>query len=213
MEFMNVVYGEAYLQWLFQFLVVLFLVGGLALLAVGVGLIVHSAGTLRFFTAMNRWVSLRRVFRHVDIPRDTRLAVQKYRRFLVAIFVAGGVLAIFGLATQFDASAFSRVLGLDFLQPAVASWLVESARWMLIVGNLAAIVIGTMLGFFPDALIALEARGSHWFSERQLTKGADTMNFTLDKWVEAFPRASGWIITFFALVLVGAFALMLPAIQ
>ncbi len=213
MEFMNVVNGLAFRQWAAQFLVVLFLAGGLTLLAIGVSLIIRSAGTLRFFSAMNRWVSMRRAFRPIEIPRDTRQAVQKYRRWLAAIFIAGGVFAIFGLATRFDAGAVIFVFGLDFLRPSFASWVVESTRWVLITGNLAGIVVGIMLGFFPDALIALEARGGHWYSERQLAKGADTMNLTLDKWVAAFPRASGWIITFFALVLVGAYGLMLPAIR
>jgi hypothetical protein len=39
------------------------------------------------------------------------------------------------------------------------------------------------------------------------------MNLTLDSWVERFPRAAGSIITFFALVLIGAFGLLLPAIR
>ena len=39
------------------------------------------------------------------------------------------------------------------------------------------------------------------------------MNLTLDKWVAAFPRAAGWIITLFALLLIGAFGFMLAAIR
>jgi hypothetical protein len=39
------------------------------------------------------------------------------------------------------------------------------------------------------------------------------MNLTLDNWVAQFPRASGCIITFFALGLIGAFGLMLPAVR
>ena len=63
-----------------------FLLGGVALLAVGVSLIVNSAGALRFFGSMNRWVSMRRMSRPLEIPRDTRQAVQKYRHVLAAIF-------------------------------------------------------------------------------------------------------------------------------
>jgi hypothetical protein len=211
MEFMYFVKSNAFQQWVVQFLVVLFLVGGFVLLVTGLGLIFNSAGTLRFFSGMNRWVSSRRAFKPLEVPRDTRQAVQKYRRWLAVIFVGGGIFAIFGLSMRFDVRAVSFLFGLDHFRPSFASWVVESARWVLIVGNLAGIVVGIMLAFLPDALMALEARGAHWYSERAFVKNRDAMNLTLDGWVAQFPRASGCIITFFALVLIGAFGLMLPA--
>ena len=213
MEIMYFVKSNAFQQWAVQFLVVLFLVGGFVALAIGLSLIFNSAGTLRFFSGMNRWVSSRRAFKPLEVPRDTRRAVQKYRRWLAVIFVGGGIFAIFGLAMRFDVRAVIFLFGLDYFRPSFASWVVESARWVLIVGNAAGIVVGIMLAFFPDALMALEARGAHWYSERAFVKDRDAMNLTLDNWVARFPRASGCIITFFALVLIGAFGLMLPAIR
>ena len=210
MEFID---SYAFRHWAVQFLVVLFLAGGLMALAVGVGLIVGSAGTLRFFVAMNRWVSTRRAFKPLEVPRDTRQAVQKHRRWLAAAFIAGAAYAIVGLAAGFDARAVSFVFGLDPRPSSVASWLVESVRWALIVGNLAAIVIGIMLGFFPGAVAALEARGGRWYSDRQLVKGADEMNLSLDNWVAASPRAAGWIITVAALVLLGDFGIVLFGVR
>ena len=87
--------------------------------------------------------------------------------------------------------------------------LVESVRWVLIVGNLTAIVIGTILDFFPDALAAPEARDDRWYSDRRFVKGADAMNLSLDNRVAAPPRGAGWIITVAGLVLVGDFGIML----
>ena len=213
MDFMKLADSHIFRQWVVEFLVVAFLVAGFAVLAVGLSLIVNSAGTLRFFAGMNRWVSTRRAYKPIEIPRDTGQAVMKYRRMLAAIFVVGGVFALYGLATRFDTGAVIFALRLDFLRPVFAGWVVESVRWVLIVGNLVGIAVGTMLAFFPDALVALEASGAHWYSERQYAKGRETMNLTLDNWVAQFPRASGCIITFFALVLLGAFGLMLPAIR
>jgi sulfite exporter TauE/SafE len=207
------IHSYAFQHWAVQFLAVLFLIGGLMTLAVGVGLIGGSAGTLRFLAAMNRWVSTRRALKTFEVPRDTRQAVQKYRRWLAVFFVAGAVFAIFGLATAFNAQAVSFVFGLDTRPSSVASWLVESVRWVLIVGNLAAIVIGIMLGFFPDALAALEARGSHWYSDRQLVRGGDAMNLSLDNWVAVFPRSAGWIIAVAGLSLVSVFGIMLLGIR
>jgi hypothetical protein len=206
MEFID---SYAFQQWAVQFLAVLFLVGGLMTLAVGVGLIVCSAGTLRFLVAMNRWVSTRRAFKPMEIPRDTSQSVQKHRRWLTVVLIAGAAFAIYGLTTGFDAGAISFVFGLGTRPSSVASWLIESVRWVLIVGNLTAVVIGIMLGFFPEALAVLEARGGRWYSDRRLVKGADVMNLSLDNWVAASPRVAGWIITVAGLVLVGDFGLLL----
>jgi hypothetical protein len=213
MDFAKLLDSLAFRDWVAQFLVVLFLVGGFAVLAAGLSLIFNSAGTLRFFSRMNRWVSTRRTLRPIEVPRDTGQAVQKYRRWLGTIFVAGGIFAIYGLTTQFSARAAVTLFGLDIFRPSFASWVVESARWILIVGNGVGIVVGVMLVFFPAALIALEARGARWYSERQVVKDRETMNLALDNWVERFPRAAGCIITFFALVLIGAFGLLLPAVR
>jgi len=212
MDFMKYFNSPTFWQWAAEFLTVLFLLGGVAILAIGLSLIFNSAATLRIFAAMNRWVSTRRSYRSVEIPRDTRQAVLRYRRWLALIFIAGGVFALYGLALRFDARAAIQLFGLGIFKPSFAGWVVESARWVLIVGNLAGVVVGIALAFFPDALVALEARGARWYSERQYVRNRETMNLTLDNWVAQFPRASGCIITFFALVLLGAFGLMLPAV-
>lgn len=214
MELLNlIVASQSVRLWLAQSVVVFFLIGGVSLLAVGMGLIINGAGALRFFGTMNHWVSMRRATRSLEIPRDTRPAVQKYRYWLAAIFIAGGIYAIVGLLTGFDTRAVITLFSLEYLRPDFAAWLVEGFRWVLVVGNLTAIVTGIMLAFFPNALVALEARGSSWYSERKVARGADTMRVTsLDIWVAAYPRAAGAIIAIFALGLIGTFGNMLPGI-
>lgn len=210
MEFLNMMGSQGVKLWLAQSTVIFFLVSGLALLAVGIGLIANSAGTLRVFSRMNQWVSMRRVSKPLEIPRDTRQTVQLYRYWFAAIFVAGGAYAVFALLTQFDAAAITFVLGLGFFKPEFSGWLIDSVRWLLVAGNVLAIVAGILLAFFPHVVVKLEARGSHWYSERQITKGADQLNLKLDAWVETNPRPAGWAIVFFALALLGAFGLILP---
>lgn len=209
MEFID---SYALQYWAVQFLVVLFFVGGLVALAVGVGLLVCSAGTLRFLAAMNRWVSTRRVFRPTEVSRDIPLPAQKHRRWLAVVFIAGAAVAIYGLGTGFDAQAVSRIFGLNLRSSSVGAWLVDSVRWALIVGNLTAIVIGMVLGFFPDALAAVEARAGRGHSYQRLVNGADTMNLALDNWVAASPRAAGWVIAVAGLVLVGDFGIVLSGV-
>ena len=214
MDFTNLLSNTGFRLWVTQFLILLFMAGGLAMLLIGLNLIFNSAETLRLFEHLNRWVSLRQTLKPLEVPRDTRAAVLIWRRWIAVVFIAGGGFALLGLATRFDASAIIYGLGLGFLRPAFAHWALDSARWVLIVGNVVGIALGIMLAFFPAAVAAIEARGSRWYSERRHARNRDTLHVTLiDDWVAEFPRASGLVITVFAVFLIGAFGLMLPAIR
>lgn len=213
MDLLNVMDHQSVRLWLAQSIAIFFLIGGFVLLGVGIGLIVNSAASLQLFGRMNQWVSLRRVTRPMEIPRDTRQAVLKYRHWLAAIFIAGGAFATYGLILQYDAAAAISLFQLGWLRPDFAGWVVDSARLLLIIGNLLAIVAGAMLIFFPNVLESIEAAGSTWFSERKASHGADTMRrLKLDDWVSTYPRPAGATIIFFALILIGAFGLLLPGL-
>jgi hypothetical protein len=213
MDIMAYLGNPAVRAWIGRFLVIFFLLGGAASLAAGLGLIFNSTATLRLFASLNRWVSTRRVSRQLDIPHDTRQAAWQYRRWLALLFVLGGLYAVYGLAAWFNPAGLIYGFNLSSLRPDTAAWLVESVRWVLIVGNLTGIVVGIMLWFAPGALIALEARSAHWYSDRRFSRGADTMNLTLDQWVAQFPRAAGVIIAVLALALMIPFALALPHLR
>jgi hypothetical protein len=201
--------SNAFRQWIAEVLTVFFLTGGIVGVITGVGLIVNSACTLRFFDTLNRWVSMRPVSRPLEIPRDTTQAVQRHRRWLAALFIAGGAFATFILATEYDANAARDLLNLKSVHPALAFSIVDGARGILIVGNLAAIGVGILLAFFPAKLAAIEVGGSTWFSERKRTRGADTPHLSLDNWVAAQPRRAGIVITVGSLLMLGAIVFML----
>ena len=212
MDLLNLFDVQSVRMWIAQSAVLFFLISGFALLAVGLLLVVNSAAALRFFDGMNRWVSMRRATRPLEIARDTQPLVQRHRYLIAAFVIAAGVFAISGLLTQYEAKAAVRMLGLDVLRPALGLWLVDSARWLLVAGSVLGIVIGLLLAFAPEKLARIEAQGGDWYSERRLVKGADAMNTGLDAQVAAHPRAAGLAIVVMALLLVGAFGLLLPAV-
>ena len=209
MELLKILNSPAFTQWIAESLAVLFLVGGFAAVAVGLGLFFSPGGTLRLFGTINRWVSMRHVARPLEVLRDTRPAVLRYRRWIAAAFILGGAFALYGLIAQFDAKGVIFIYRLDFFKPSFATWLVDSARWILIIGNIAAIAIGLALAFSPAAIARLEAEGARWYSERQVIKGANDMHLPVDQRVASYPRYSGLIMAFFGLVLIGIFGIML----
>jgi hypothetical protein len=186
------------LQMLYQFFVVLALVFAGVGVAVGIGLIAASAPTLRFFHAMNRWISTRGALRPAEVPRDTDRFSHRHRRWVGGALIAGGIFSAIGLAFGVDAAA----VGAAFAR-GDASRLVAIAagtlRWFLIVGSAAGVVVGLILCFSPDGLARLEKHANRWFSARRVLRGGDDMNLTLDRLVEAHPGPSGWILTCTAL--------------
>ena len=192
------IHNPALVQWLVSSLILFFLFWAIVAVAVGVGLIVCSSKTLKFFDAMNQYVSTRRGFKSMAVPHDIGQSVRKYRIWIAGILIAGSAYSIFGLLAWFNVGAVVSRFNLNFPQVFV-SWIVESLRWLLIIGGACGFMIGVMLGFFPNALDTLEARANKWYSLRNYTRGGDTMHLTLDKWVAAFPRVTGWIIVLSAL--------------
>jgi hypothetical protein len=192
---------------LIPFIVQFFLVFSLIGVAVGVGLIGWNTATIRFFGTMNRWISTRRWFKPLEVPHDTSGTLQKYRRWIGIFFIIGAAYSIFGLMAWFNASAIMSGFRLD-PSPFIV-WLIESLRWFLVVASVFAGAIGILLGFFPNALRAFEARANRWYSSRQLLSAGDEMHLPLDKWVEAHSRTAGWIIAVAASAVVACSGIML----
>jgi hypothetical protein len=195
---------------LFQFLVVVVLVFASVGFAVGIGLIVSSVRTLRFLQLMNRWVSTRGAFRAMDVPRSTEQFTHRNRRLVGWALIAGGIFALYGLATGFNAAAVSAVFPKGALVPLLAI-VAATLKWFLIVGSVAGVLLGYLLCFSPGALANLEKYANRWFTPRNILRGGDDMHLSLDRLVEAHPALSGWILACTSLGAVGYAATLLLA--
>ena len=200
-------------QWIVQVLIVFFFIGGVVGTVVGVGLIFRSAQALKAFSTLNRWTSLRKAARPLEIPRDTTPVVQKNRYLLGLACMICGAIVSYVLLFRYDAPVIILGLRLNALPEAYVAWLLDATRWTLLIGNLAAIVVGSLLAFFPAVLAGIETRGNRWYSERKFLKIGDAVHSPLDKLVAAFPRPAGVIITIGSLILVGNFGLLLLSIR
>lgn len=185
--------------------VLFFLIGGVTAALVGVGLIVNSAGMLRMFDIINYSVSTRRLGKPLAIPRDSSRYVWRHHRWLGTLFALGAAYSIYGLAAHVNDAAFASALNLK-LPPLFVLWVVESSRLILIVSCMVALVASILLGFFPETMRVIDQRASRWYSTRRLLPEADLSHLSLDRWVAAFPRASGCLILVPALAVVGYFA-------
>lgn len=175
------------------------LVSGAIAAAVSITLIVHSEMALRIFRITNSYISTRRGFRMLAIPRDTHQLVMNYRQWLTGFIVIGASYSLFVLA-RLDDARIAAGLGLNF-QLAFVTWIVESARLALITLSVFSLVVGVMLTLFPHALSSAEKWLNQWFSPRMLIHFLEQMHLGFDQVVETFPKTTGWIILFPALAI------------
>jgi hypothetical protein len=195
-------------QLLFPVITTAFFVLGVAGLVVGIGLIVSSPAMFRFFSVMNRWISLRRPLKPLEVPRDLDPVVGRNRVVLGVLLTVGALVSLYGLLVRIDSQALATALRFD-LPGAYVVWLVDSLRWFLIVGSVLALAVGVLLLVSPRTLAPVLSTADYWYSTRQAAAGAEKMNLALDNWVRDHPRAAGWVIVAGALVVVVNFGLLL----
>jgi hypothetical protein len=171
-------------------------------LALGLGLMLRSAATLPFIALMNRWVSTRQALMPLEAPRHVARPSGTTRWFGV-VLVAVGAYAALVLVGSFDVPRLAALLKVDprYSLPSLA---LETLKWLLVLGSLGAVLTGLMLLFAPGAWRALGERANRWYSTGSLELAGDMPYMSLDRMVEARPRAAGAVL--FALSLVAAAA-------
>jgi hypothetical protein len=189
-------------QLLVPVVVVFLFVVSLLGLFLGLGLMMRSAAMLRFMELMNRWISMRGVLRPLEAQVHVPAAGGRSRWFGV-ILIAIGAYAAVVLVASFDVQRLALLFKVD-PRYSLASLGLEVLKWLLVAGSGAAVLTGIMLLFFPRAWSALEERANRWYSTRNLEMAGDTVYMSLDRMVEAHPRAAGGVI--FVLSVVAAIA-------
>ena len=180
-------------QILISFVLLIFLVASVAGIALGIGLNFTTARTLDFLRSMNRWVSVRDNIQAMEQTHDIDKAVYRHRRWIGAIFAICGGYTVFMLLFAIDFSFVITALSKN-TKPIIVELVVDSLRWLLVVGGAFAFIIGAMMLASTSAMPAVDARANRWYSPGKLGESVDKMHLTLDDWVEAFPRFIGLLI-------------------
>lgn len=196
------VYLSMLQQLLFPAMVIFLFVGGIFAILIGAALILRGDAILRYSGSMNRWVSTRRLLKPVEIPRHLEVRSIWGKRLLGITFFFGAAISIVSLIRTYDVAVVATMFK-GSVPPVVLEMTAQGAKWFLLVGSTFAMVAGAMLVFVPDAFARLAARANHWHSARKYGRDMDAMHLTLDNWVQASPRAAGWII-----VVLGAFVVL-----
>ena len=183
--------------------IAIFLVGGVAGLALGCALIVNNGATLRFMARMNRWVSTREALAPLDVPINVEPAAgpDGRRPLLGGFLLVGGVLAVYFLLARLDFRHGAYVPGIDVKRWLFSGIALQTMKWVLVAGGAFACVIGAVMLLAPQRLLAFEQRVNRWYSCEPVVAAAEKMHMPLEPRVAAYPRATGWIVGVASLLL------------
>ena len=179
-----------------------FVIAAFVGIALGIGLNVSSVRTLRILKTMNRWVSTPERIKAMDKPHDIDVPTNRRRLWSGTVFTLGGAYTVFMLLFGVEFPYVVYALN-QYAEPIIVELLVDSLRWLLLLGGVIAFVVGVMMLLSPRAVPALGARLNRWYSNDRLAKAANEMHLTLDKMAEVYPRTTGIVLAFlssFALI-------------
>jgi len=199
--------GSIVTQLVITSLVAFLFVGSLLGLVLGLGLLLKARAVLPFIQLMNQWVSTRQALKSLEQPRQVAPAATGARWFGAVLVVLGAFSATI-LLGRLDPAAVASLLKVDG-RTSLLGVLLEALRWFLVLGSLGAVVTGVMLLFFPRTWRRVEERANHWYSTRSLEIAGDALHPSLDRIVEAFPRASGAVILALSVVAAASSAMLL----
>jgi hypothetical protein len=176
-----------------QSIFILALLGAVFAFAAGLLLVFRSEAAFRISERMNRWVSTRAAIRPLEEHRSIARPLYRMHRLVGAMICAGALYSLIVLGMPSGESAI--VKSLSGIGPArFSSWLSESLRYVLLAGNLGALLFGLVFIVRPSALKSLEAWADRRISARKRTKPLEITRLTADMFVRAHPRFVGAVI-------------------
>ena len=189
-----------------RILIYLLIAGNLLALFVGVTMQAAPGKLHTWFGTWAGWITLRRVTKPLDVPRNTDRFVLRHPRLLGATLLASAILILIKGAlfvAPLSAAAGGQILARLFPATRLAStawetlWL--SSIWLLALGALLALAVGLLALFRMDWLESWSALSNRWISTRRVAKPAAKPYFGLDRLVRDKPRLWGGLITLLTL--------------
>ncbi len=194
---MPAVFTPAYLKFLSaivqQVIFVFLLLGSVFALAAGLLLLFNSERAFRVAEQMNRWVSTRAALRPLEEQHSVSRPLYRMHRLVGALICAGALYALVVLGTPYGEMAIVKSLS-GVGPPRFASWISESLRIVLLVGNVGALLFGLVFIVRPSALKGIEAWADRRISGRQATKPLEEVRLSTDRFVRAHPRLVGAVV-------------------
>jgi len=146
----------------------------------------------------DRRVSMRRATRVLDEPRNIDPLFYRYHRTYGSIVVLLAVFLLYFLAFGELRPGWRGALTMD--NQVVAEIVAASARIVLWLSSVFALIVGTVVFVRPSALKGMERWANRWLTPRRLTRSTQREYDTFDKMVNIRPRLWGVAVTTTSLI-------------
>ena len=172
---------------------VFLLIGSVFALLAGLLLLFRSDLAFRIAERMNRWVSTRSSLRPLEEQHSIARPLYRLHRLVGTLICVGALYALAVLGSPSGGMAITKALstiGPKYL----ASWVSDSLRIILLVGNFGALLFGLVFIVRPSALKRLEGWADRRISARQATKPLEEVRLSTDRFVRSHPRLVGLLV-------------------
>lgn len=176
-----------------QSIFVFLMVGAAFALFAGLLLVLDSKRAFRIGERLDRWVSTRAAIRPLEEHRSISRPLYRMHRLVGALICAGALYSLVVLGMPSGEAAIAK--SLSGIGPArFAAWISESLRYVLLAGNVGALLFGLVFIVRPSALKSLEAWADRRISERRAIKPLEKMRMSADQFMRRHPQAVGVLI-------------------
>jgi hypothetical protein len=146
----------------------------------------------------DRRISMRRATRAFDVPRNIDPLFYRHHRAYGGIVVVLAIFLLYFLVFGHVRAGLEAPLGID--NDIAAEILANTARVVLWVGAIFALIIGTVVFVRPSALKGFERWANRWLTPRRLTRSTQRAYYPLERGVAAHPRAWGSAVATISLI-------------
>lgn len=174
-----------------------FLIASAFSFVVGVALAVRSQKALRAFDSLNRWISVRKMMRPLMMPHNVESTLMKRRIVLGSVIAGGGLVSILLLVGTDLTPALSLFEG--SLTQAQIAGVADNLEWFMLAGNAACLLVGALILFAPQTLLAVENYTDRWLTMRKTMQPLEKMHMEIDCWVLKHPTSVGIALTVLSL--------------
>jgi hypothetical protein len=186
---------------------VVLIFGNLLALAAGVALLLAPRKVITWLGLRSTHpVSVRRVTKALEIPRNSEKVMLRYPRALGVALLAGGIYVLakgYLFLSAVTAAEGARMLARLFPTAALSQpgwevlWVL--ALVLIVIGAVLAILVGLLALLQVQTLKNLSGLTNRWISTRQAAKPASRPYYGIDRFVATHPQVLGGVISLLAI--------------
>ena len=170
------------------------IIGSVFALLIGLLFLFSPEKARQFSLRYNRWLSLRKSAKPLEIPRSVEHHAYRQHRAIGLIILLSATYILYRFAFDYDQTKAIQTLTRLFDNTILVEWLLEAYLWFILPISGLLILFGATMALKPSALKRIESLSNRWISTRKAIQPIEKQYKSLDSWVERQPRIFGTIL-------------------